>query len=62
MVMVALDTIGLKCPQPILKVAAKTPEFRVKIDKAAENFARKYSFSRIAYFTNQRPSCFFRLN
>lgn len=25
---VVLDTIGLKCPQPVLKVAAKSPEMR----------------------------------
>ena len=28
MSLVVLDTIGLKCPQPVLKVAAKAPEMR----------------------------------
>jgi len=28
MATVTLDTLGLRCPQPILKIAAKTPELK----------------------------------
>lgn len=29
MAMITLDTLGLRCPQPILKIAAKTAELQI---------------------------------